>query len=194
MNDTLHDLMRESADTIPTSAPPIGAITRAGHRRRTTRLAVAATAVAVLAGTAAVALPPLAGDRTVAPAAPTRDYGESEVPVFLPESAFEVGVDEAPSPDDLEGELRSVMDDRCLDVGPERLLVFWPRGWEGLTHADGTFELLDQDGKVVARVGDRVRVEGIRTDGGTTYSGEDVCASGATGSFMVTSLEVLNEG
>jgi hypothetical protein len=39
-----------------------------------------------------------------------------------------------------------------------------------------------------------VRVEGIRTDGGTTYSGEDVCASGATGSFMVTSLEVLDEG
>ena len=192
MNDTLHDLMRESAETIPTSAPPVAAITRAGRRRRTSRVALVAAAVVGLGATGGTVAPHLGGERDVAPAAPTRDYAPDEVPVFLPESAFYVEEDDVIGSDRLEGELRATEDDRCLVVGDARTLVYWPQGWEGLTRGDGSFELLDQDGVVAATVGDTVRVRGILTEGGVTYSGADVCAGGTDSSFMVTALEVID--
>ena len=184
MNDTLHDLMRDSADTIPTSVPPIAAITRAGRRRRTRTVALAAAAVVVLGGTAATAVPRLAADRGAGPAAPTRHYAPDEVPVFLPESAFDVGVDRQVDHASVTGALVATQDDRCLVVGDDQTPVFWPHGYEGETHGDGSFSLLDEKGRPVAEAGDTVRLTGRWLEP-AGWSGDELCIPDDRKVFMV---------
>ena len=184
MNDTLHDLIRDSADTIPTSVPPIAAITRAGRRRRTRAVALVAAAVVVLGGTAATAVPRLAGDHRAGPAAPTRDYAPDDVPVFLPDSGFEVGVDKHEGHASVSGELVATQDDRCLVVGDDQFPVFWPHGYMGETHGDGSFSLLDESGRRVAEVGDTVRLAGSWR-APASWSGDELCIPDDRRTFMV---------
>ena len=184
MNDILHDMMRDSADTIPTSVAPIAAITRAGRRRRTRAVALVAAAVVVLGGTAAAAVPGLAGDHEAGPAAPTRAYPPGDVPVFLPESAFDVGVDEQEDHASVSGELVATQGDRCLVVGDDQTPVFWPHGYEGETHGDGSFSLLDEKGRPVAEVGDTVRLSGRWLEP-ASWSGDELCIPDDRKVFMV---------
>ncbi|GAA2135857.1 hypothetical protein GCM10009844_01540 [Nocardioides koreensis] len=184
MNDILHDLMRDSADAIPTSVAPIAAITRAGRRRRTRAVALVAAAVVVLGGTAAAAVPGLAGDHEAGPAAPTRHYAPDDVPVFLPESAFDVGVDKQEDHASVSGELVATQDDRCLVVGDDQTPVFWPHGYEGETHGDGSFSLLDEQGSPVAEVGDTVRLTGGWLEP-ASWSGDERCIPDDRKVFMV---------
>ena len=184
MNDTLHDLMRDSAETIPTSVPPIAAITRAGRRRRTRAVALVAAAVVVHGGTAATAVPRLAGDHGAGPAAPTRDHPAGDVPVFLPDSGFEVGVDKQEGHASVSGELVATQDDRCLVVGDDQVPVFWPHGYMGETHGDGSFSLLDESGRRVAEVGDTVRLAGSWR-APASWSGDELCIPDDRKTFMV---------
>lgn len=185
MTDTrLHEMMRESAEAIPTSAPPIAAITRAGRRRRTRAVALTAAAVVVLGGTAATAVPRLAGDRGAGPAAPTRSYAPDDVPVFLPNSSFEVGVDSPAEHATVTGGLVATQGNRCLVVGDDRTPVFWPQGYEGETHGDGSFSLLDDRGRPVAEAGDTVRLTGRWLEP-AGWSGDEPCIPDDRRVFMV---------
>jgi hypothetical protein len=184
MNDILHDMMRDSADTIPTSVAPIAAITRAGRRRRTRAVALVAAAVVVLGGTAAAAVPGLAGDHGAGPAAPTLDHPAGDVPVFLPESGFEVGVDKLEIHASVSGELVATQDDRCLVVGDDQVPVFWPHGYMGETHGDGSFSLLDESGRPVAEVGDTVGLTGRWLEP-ASWSGDELCIPEDRQVFMV---------
>ena len=188
MNDTLHDLMRDSAETIPTSAPPIAAITRAGRRRRTRAVALAtAAAVVVLSGTAAVAVPLLDEGQRPSPAGqgsnPTPSGG-GDVPVFLPTSSWEVGVDSPVEHATVTGELVATRDDRCVVVGDDQTPVFWPQGFEGETHGDGSFALLDEKGRPVAEAGDTVRLTGRWLEP-ASWSGDELCIPDDRRVFMV---------
>ena len=174
MTDTrLQQMMRESAEQIPTSPAPLAAIRRQTRRRRTTVGAGVVGAVLV-ASVVAVGLPHVLDDGGPGPASPTRDYSHDEVPVFLPTSAFDVGTDTDSGKTVITGELVATDHDQCLVVGDDGTPVFWPHGYEGLTHDAHGFSLLDERGHVVAEVGDAVRLRGKwlePADWGSEYDG-----------------------
>ncbi|MFC5176035.1 hypothetical protein [Nocardioides taihuensis] len=182
----LAELMRESADQVPTASAPLAGITGAGQRARRTRAVglACAAAVVVAAGVAvAGALP--GGDRAVGPAdpGPTYERGVGDVPVFLDVSGWEVGSDRTPrDAETLTGELQLVDEERCFVVG-DGPPIFWPQDYEGVVRADGTVDLVDQDGKVVAHAGDEVRLRGSTRSPASW--GNEVCMPGRTETFLV---------
>lgn len=183
----LSELMRESADRVPTAPPPLAEITRSGRRARRTRaagLACAAAVVAVVGVAVAGSLP--GGDRAAGPARPGPSYerGSGDVPVLLDTSGWEVGRDRTPAgAETVVGELRLVNGQRCLVVG-DGPPVFWPLDYEGVVRSDGTVDLVDQDGEVVAHAGDTVRLRGS-TSGPASWSGDTDCMPGRTTTFVV---------
>jgi hypothetical protein len=166
---TLRTLMRESAETIPTSAPPLVGIARQARRRRAGIAGLAAAAVLAVTGTAA-ALPSLdLGSASPAPAGPvddgsgrggpSPDMASDDVPLaYLPnhgQPARGAGRFE----DEVRGELRLV-EERCLVVGDDGVRLVWPVDYIGMTHGDGSLSLLDETGEPVAEVGDVLRLQG----------------------------------
>lgn len=182
----LAELMRESADGVPTAPPPLTEITGAGQRAGRTRAAgLACAAAVVVVGGVAVATSWAGGDRATGPAdpGPTYERGSGDVPVLLDVSGWEVGRDRTPpGAEALVGELQLVNGQRCFVVG-EGPPVFWPEGYEGVVRGDGTVDLVDQDGEVVAHAGDDVRLRGS-TEGPASW-GNDVCMPGSTTAFLV---------
>jgi len=178
MTDTqLRRMMHESAEEIPVSPPPLAAIARGARRRRAGMVGLAAAAVVLVAG-AAVAVPQLSeGGHEVAPAGPAHggdpgsswDQGPNDVPLFLPTYGATAG--ESRGDTTLRGELRLVDQEQCVVVGAEATPVVWPRGYEGVVHPDGSFDLLDESRHQVARAGDDVALDGAWTRP-AVYSGE----------------------
>jgi hypothetical protein len=182
----LAELMRESAEQVPTAPAPTAEIREAGRRARRTRAAgVACAAAVVVVASVAVAGTLPGADRAVGPAdpGPTYERGVGDVPVFLDVSGWEVGRDRTPrDAETLTGELQLVDEERCLVVG-DGPPVFWPLDYEGVVRADGTVDLLDQDGTVVAHAGDVVRLRGSTRSPASW--GDDVCMPGRTETFLV---------
>jgi hypothetical protein len=197
----LQEMLHESAERITISPPPLAVIARGVRRRRAGAVGLAAV---VLVGGAAVAVPHIAGrGHEVGPAGQAsggtghesaRRYSADEVPVFLPVSGFEVGTDhlEGRALTTTTGVLIATNDDQCLVVGDDETPVFWPYGYEGLTHDDHGFSLLDERGEVVAEVGDTVRLRGIWRPP-AHWSGDEECNPEDRRSFMVTARpDVIN--
>lgn len=192
MNDRLIELMTESAERVDVGPPPLAAIRRSAGRRRAAGLAVAAAAVVAVAASGAGVLPGLAGsDPGPASTAPGGSEPEQDrgVPVLLDQSPFEVGVDTPRGQDVLRGELRSTQDQRCLVVGDGENPVHWPHDWSGRTFDDGGLVLYDQDGAVVAEVGEQLVLGGVLSDP-AEWSGDQVCDPGVVRVFMVETVLV----
>lgn len=195
MTDTqLHRMLRASAETIPTGAPPVAEIARLARRRRARRTGVIAAAVLVVGGvgaTTATALDLGAGEgRAPAALGAPYDMRPDDVPMsYLPTSGWSPGEHPHEPPEsELRGELRLV-DESCLEVreeGKDGVRVVWPDDWVGLVHADGSATLVDQDGRVAARTGDVLFLQGSWS-GPASWSGE-LCLPDPGMAFAVTEV------